>query len=92
MKWRLGDMPLTLFILLAAALAYLAMAGRRKAQQGASRDQGGASARPRVTFPAPDQEGLARRYTLPFKPFTIGPSPKPWVNEMRRERYGRESF
>ena len=56
--FSLGNMPITLFIVIAAILAYLRLAGRQNAQQGGSNALGGASGGGKVTIPAQPQFGL----------------------------------
>jgi hypothetical protein len=63
---KLGQMPLTLFIILAAALVYLHLAGqgRQNAQQAPSRDRGGPLAPGTVLIP-PAGSGLPNLRILP---------------------------
>lgn len=51
--WSLGEMPLTIFVILAAILLYLQFSkpSPRNAQEGTSRDQEGASRRNEVRIP-----------------------------------------
>lgn len=91
-QWSLGEMPLTLFIVIAAILVYLRLAGRaQNAPQGSSGAQGGASGGNRVEIPpGPATDPLTRRYGVGPPTFPLQPS-DPAIERMRRESglYGR---